>query len=113
MVSAFQKQIDKVSNNCDNNHNKFSNHVDHISLKFAETTVDLSSANEGFQREVERANILFRELQQEFIQTLEEKRKHNEALLRGAGIEEKELIKANALATSASTKKLAILLPKL
>ena len=50
---------------------------------------------------------------EEFITTLEEKRKHNEALLRGAGIEEKELLRANNLATSASNKKLAVLLPKL
>ena len=41
MVGGFQKQIDKISSNCDTNHMKFSQHVDHISLKFAETTVDL------------------------------------------------------------------------
>jgi len=35
--------------------------------------------------------VLFRELQQEYLQQLEEKREHNEALLRGAGIEETQL----------------------
>lgn len=34
-------------------------------------------------------------------------------MLRGAGIEEKELMRANQLATSASNKKLSTLLPKL
>lgn len=75
--------------------------------------MDLNSANEGFQREIERANMLFRELQKEFITGLEEKRQHNEALLRGAGIEEKELRKAHKMAETASSKKLAVLLPKL
>ena len=54
--------MDRLADNCDGNHSKFSNHIDHIALKFAETTVDLSSANEGFAREIERANALFKEL---------------------------------------------------
>jgi ribosome-associated translation inhibitor RaiA len=61
-VGGFERQLGRVGDNCDQNHQKFSQHVDHISLKFAETTVDLNSANEGFQREIERANILFKEL---------------------------------------------------
>jgi len=42
-------------------------HLDRTSLKFAESTVDLKSANEGFQRELERIQLLFRELQQELM----------------------------------------------
>ena len=61
-VEGFQRQLDRLADNCDGNHSKFSNHIDHIALKFAETTVDLSSANEGFAREIERANALFKEL---------------------------------------------------
>jgi len=40
--------------NCDHNHSKMGEHFDRISLKFAENTVDLTSASEGFQREIER-----------------------------------------------------------
>lgn len=101
-VGGFERQLNSIADNCDNNHSKFSQHVDHISLKFAETTVDLNSANEGFQREIERANLLFKELQKAFVTELEEKRQHNEALLRGAGIEEKELRKVNRMAETAS-----------
>jgi len=36
--------------------------IERISLKFAETTIDATAANEGFQREIERINLLFREL---------------------------------------------------
>mmetsp|Transcript_19146 Transcript_19146/g.29335 ORF Transcript_19146/g.29335 Transcript_19146/m.29335 type:complete len:154 (+) Transcript_19146:1395-1856(+) len=90
-----------------------SDHLDRVSLKFAETTVDLKSANEAFQREIERIQILFRELQQEYVTQLEEKRQHNEILLRGAGIEEKELRKVKEMAKVASNKNMSVLLPKL
>lgn len=54
MTGSFQKQLDKISENCDCNHNKFSNHLDKITLKFAGNTVDLTACSEGFQREIER-----------------------------------------------------------
>lgn len=56
---------------------------------------------------------MFRELQQELITQLEEKREHNEALLRGAGIEENELKMAKNHAKSQSNKNMDNLLPKL
>ena len=42
------KQVDQISNNCDGNHMESKSHLDRTSLKFAESTVDLKSANEGF-----------------------------------------------------------------
>jgi len=33
-----------------------------VSLKFAENTVDLQAAGDGFQREIERIQIIFRDL---------------------------------------------------
>ena len=112
-VNAIQKQMENISSCCDTNHMKLTEHVNRIALKFAETTVDLKAASDGFAREIERVQLLFRELQQEFLTQLEEKRQHNEALLRGAGIEESELRKADTLAKNASSKNLSSLLPKL
>lgn len=54
-------------NNCDENHSNMGQHIDRIALKFSENTVDLSHANEGFQRELERITILFNELQSEYL----------------------------------------------
>ena len=73
----------------------------------------MSNANEGFQRELERITLLFNELQSEYLSALEEKKKHNEAMLIGAGIEEKDLKKANYLAKETSKKKLELLLPRI
>ena len=87
-VNQLRKNLDQIANNCDQNHIDTKGFLDRLSLKFAASTVDLESANAGFQRELERLQLIFRELQQEFLQQLEEKREHNEALLRGAGIEE-------------------------
>jgi hypothetical protein len=56
------KQIEKIMNNCDTNHQNMGQHIDKIALKFSENTVDLSQASEGFQRELERITILFNEL---------------------------------------------------
>ena len=67
-VGSFSKRLDKISDCCDNNHIAQSQLIERISLKFAETTVDAQAANEGFQREIERINLLFRELQQEYVQ---------------------------------------------
>ena len=104
MTSGFQKQLDRIAENCDSNHNHFTNHLDKISLKFAENTVDLTACSEGFQREIERVQVLFRELQQEFLLGLEEKRVHNETLLRGAGVGEKDLKRAYDNAKQSSQK---------
>lgn len=112
-MNALKRNVDRISGICDQNHIDSKQHLDRISLKFAESTIDLKSANEGFQRELERLQLLFRELQQEFLQQLEEKREHNEALLRGAGIEENELKMAKNQAKSQSNKNMSTLLPKL
>ena len=56
------KTLDRISTNCDSNHSNMGNHVDRIALKFSEQTVDLSHANEGFERELERIGLLFNEL---------------------------------------------------
>lgn len=61
-IDGFHSKLDAISSNCDHNHSRFSEHVDSISLRFSETTVDLKSASEGFHRELERMNHLFREL---------------------------------------------------
>ena len=61
-IDGFHSKLDKISSNCDSNHCQFSEHVDSLSLRFAETTVDLRSASEGLHRELERMNHLFREL---------------------------------------------------
>ena len=53
--------------NCDENHSNMGQHIDRISLKFSESSVDTTQANEGFQREPERITILFNELQSEYI----------------------------------------------
>ena len=105
--------MESVAVTCDSNHMKMTEHSNKIALKFAETTVDLTGASDGFAREIERMQVIFRELQTEFVTQLEEKRQHNEALLRGAGIEESALRKADHLAKNTSSKNLATLLPKI
>ena len=67
-----------------------SEHLDKVSLKFAENTVDLTSAGEGFQREIERIQMIFRELASEFLTSLEEKKKFNDIVLQGAGVKQKD-----------------------
>lgn len=60
-------------------HNSITNdHIDRITLKYKEDLVNFHSQSEGFARELERVSILFRELQTEFLVTLEEKRTNNE-----------------------------------
>jgi membrane-associated HD superfamily phosphohydrolase len=113
VVNQLRQQTNSVADTCDGNHMKLTEHSNRIALKFSETTIDLKSASEGFQREIERVHVIFRELQQEFLTQLEEKRQHNETLLRGAGIEEAELRKAETAAKNNTQKNMASLLPKL
>ena len=47
-VSNLSKQIEKTLINCDSNHSNMGQHIDRITLKFSENTVDLSYASEGF-----------------------------------------------------------------
>jgi hypothetical protein len=65
----------KSEQTCDNSLLRLKNHIDQISLKFAENTVDLTSAGIGFQREIERSQIIFRELSGEFLSNLDEKKR--------------------------------------
>lgn len=113
MVEKLEERIDKAMTNCDGNHTKMSGHIDRISLKFAENTVDLQAAGEGFQREIERVQIIFRELQGEFLTTLEEKRAQNESLLRAGGVKDSEITKASETAKGTTAKNLSVLLPKI
>lgn len=55
--------------------------------------------------------LLFNELQSSYVSTLEEKKKHNEAFLISAGVEEKDIRNANYLAGKTSKKNLESLLP--
>ena len=73
-MKLLGNKVNTVSANCDQNHTDLSQHLDRVALKFAGDKVDLSSAGEGFSRELERIQILFRELQQEFLTQLEEKK---------------------------------------
>lgn len=73
-LSNMSDTISSIGHNCDTNHVRLTDHSNTIALKFAEQTVDLKAAAEGFEREIERVQILYRELQQEFLQNLEEKR---------------------------------------
>ena len=53
-VEALEDRVIKCETNCDGNHSKMKDYIDKMGLKFAENTVDLTSAGEGFQREIER-----------------------------------------------------------
>lgn len=52
IVDMFKKQVNSVESNCDHNHSMIKEHIDNIALKFAENTIDLTSAGEGYQREL-------------------------------------------------------------
>jgi hypothetical protein len=60
IIEILRKQVNACEHNCDDTHLRTKNYIDNISLKFAENTVDLTSASEGFQREIERVQIIFR-----------------------------------------------------
>jgi len=48
--------------------------LENMSKKYKEDIIELKAHTEGYARELERVQILFRELQTEFLVTLEEKR---------------------------------------
>ena len=73
-LTAFEKSLVECEENCNSNHIKLGQHIDRVALKFAENTVDLTSASEGFQREIERVQTIFRDLASEYMTTLEEKK---------------------------------------
>jgi len=101
----------KINKNCKDNTKDLHDHIDRISLKYQEDLVDLKSSSEGFARELERVQILFRELQTEFLVTLEEKRTHNEQLLHGVKLRQLEIDASRHTAKQVSDKSLATLLP--
>jgi len=90
-----------------------SDHVDEITLHYKEDIIDLKQLSGNFARELERMNILFRELQTEFMVTLEEKRTHNETLLKGMDMKEKQIDRAKEKGKGISKNSLEQLLPKL
>ena len=82
-------------------------------MRFREDSIDKGSANEGYARELERSQHLFRDLQTEFLIAMEEKRQGNEILLRGAKIKERDIERAVEQGKVISNGSLEILLPKL
>jgi hypothetical protein len=90
-IEKLQGNIDKIEKKTQEHHDFMNDHIDRISLKYQEDIIDLKGSNQGFARELERVQIIFRELQTEFLYTLEEKRISNETLLRGAKLKVKEM----------------------
>lgn len=90
-LKNLRNNLDRLTGDCDQYHLDTKDHLNRLSQRYAESMVDMKSANEGFERELERVQLLFRELQEEFLSQLELKREHNETLLRGAGIPDTEL----------------------
>ena len=48
IVDILKTQIEETERNNDENVTRMKGHIDNIALKFAENTVDLTSAGEGF-----------------------------------------------------------------
>ena len=69
--------------------------------------------NQGFARELERVTLLFRELQAEFLITMEEKRKNTEFFLKGADMKQRDIDRAYEQGKAVSNGSLEVLLPKL
>ena len=63
-------------------------HVDNLTLHYREDIINLKQLSSNLARELERMNTLFRELQTEFMVTLEEKRTDNEILLKGLDLKD-------------------------
>ena len=61
-------------------------------LRYKEDIVELKVTSEGFAREIERVQLLFRELQKEFLKGIEEKRQNVDILVRCSNLlKEKEI----------------------
>ena len=112
-LGGMQRELERITSTCDENHCRLSEILRRIAAKFAVTQVDSESAEGGYNREMERLQVLFRELQSELVTTLEEKKHHNEVLLRSTGIKEVELKKIHELVGEASAKKLEGMLPQI
>lgn len=72
-------------------HDSTNAHIDQITLQYKENVTDLTSASEGFSREINRVNALFKELQKEFLLNLEEKRVNNETVLKGLNLNKNQI----------------------
>lgn len=88
-VDKCEMKTTKQDEFCRETNAKNKDHIDHLTLHYKEDIIDLKVLSQGFARELDRVNVLFRELQTEFLVTLEEKRTHNEQLLGGIGLNEK------------------------
>jgi hypothetical protein len=69
-------------------------HVDDLTLHYREDIINLKQLSANLARELERINTLFRELQTEFMVTLEEKRTDNETLLKGLDLKDNQVQRA-------------------
>ena len=71
---------------CNVNQEKTIEIMEKMAGEYNEYSVDQGAQNVGFARELERMQKLFRELQAEFLVSMEEKRYNNEVILKGAGM---------------------------
>ena len=61
-IKKIETKLDHLDKNCEEHHNDTNDHIDRIALKFKEDLIDYQATCEGFARELERVQILFREL---------------------------------------------------
>lgn len=61
-ISQVKDDVERIAETCNHNHVKLGDNIQKVANRFAEKTVDLTSVSEGFQREIERVQVLFREL---------------------------------------------------
>ena len=112
-IDKMQANLTQIDKKVEDHHEFVNDHIDKISLKYKEDIIDIKSSNQGFARELERVQIIFRELQTEFLYTLEEKRMGNDMMLRGAKLKAKEMERIKDQAKQASENSIASLLPQL
>lgn len=59
-----------------------------LATNYQSDVIDFRTQTEGFARELERVQILFRQLQQEFTVGLENYRQTQEEIMRAAGLQD-------------------------
>ena len=85
-----------------------------MALRYTGDIVNLKSSCEGFAREFDRIQILFRELQTEFLRGVEEKRQNVDILVRASKLlKQKEIERMKNKVKEVSDYNLQDLLPKL
>ena len=109
----LEKDIALQKQTCKDNTSSTNDHLDQIALNYKEDIVDIKALSDGFSRELERMQILFRELQSEFLVTLEDKRQGNETLMRGLDVKLNQIESFKNKSKQESQRNLSLLLPKL